>query len=100
MLFLQATTSKRYTVTDLTRRRKITVANTNQILKSPYIITGSKTGFTYEAGRCLMIKAKNRAGREVIAIIMGADKVGAHWQDMNLLLDAALGNAPPVIVQN
>ena len=99
MLFLQATTSKKYTVTDLSRKRKITIANTNQILKSPYIITGSKTGFTYEAGRCLMIRAKNRSGQEVIAIIMGADKQGAQWQDMSLLLDAALGNNTQIASQ-
>ncbi|MDZ4221594.1 MAG: hypothetical protein U1C18_01840, partial [Patescibacteria group bacterium] len=57
----------------------------------PYVVIGSKTGFTYEAGRCLVMKARNKEGREVIAVTLGGGTPGAQWDDMRLLLDAALG---------
>lgn len=93
-LFLQATTIKQYRLTIKRGKKiiKLTTANSNKILNSPFTITGSKTGYTEEAGRCLMIRAKNAAGQEVIAIIMGATVPGKQWSDMNSLLAAALGN--------
>ncbi len=92
-IFLEATTLKTYRLSLLRGKKtvKLTVQNSNKILNSPYIITGSKTGYTTEAGRCLMIRAKNKAGREVIAIIMGGTVPGRQWSDMNALLAAALG---------
>lgn len=93
-LFRQATTIKKYSF-NLTRGKKtvkLTVANSNKILDSPFTITGSKTGYTTEAGRCLIIRAKNNDNREVIAITLGATKAGAQWSDMNSLLAAALGS--------
>ncbi len=91
-IFLQATTVKKYVISVVRGKKtlKIAVANSNKILNSPFIITGSKTGYTTEAGRCLMIRAKNKDNREVIAIIMGATVPGRQWTDMNSLLAAAL----------
>jgi len=90
-LFLQVTTPKAYTIAAVNTGKKHTLINSNKLLDVPYIVLGSKTGFTYEAGRCLVMKVKNKAGREVIAVTMGADTPGAHWDDMRLLLDATLG---------
>ena len=91
-IFLQATTLKKYTLNVVRGKTtlKMAVANSNKILNSPFTITGSKTGYTTEAGRCLMIRAKNKDNREVIAIIMGATVPGKQWSDMNSLLAAAL----------
>jgi len=63
--------------------------NSNSIINMPYAVLGSKTGFTYEAGRCISMKVKNKNNKEVIAIIMGANLPGAQWKDGMSLLDAA-----------
>jgi len=101
-LFRQATTIKKYSFSLLRGKKtiKITVANSNKILDSPFTITGSKTGYTTEAGRCLLISAKNKDNREVIAITMGATKAGAQWTDMNALLAAALGDKSGYAIAN
>lgn len=102
VLFVQATTAKKYTMSVVRGKKtlKITVANSNKILNSPFTITGSKTGFTYEAGRCLMIRAKNNDNREVVAVIMGATVPGKQWSDMNSLLAAALDRSNTYKVAN
>ena len=91
MTFLQATTQKYFTIATVDNRKKYRMKNSNKLLNVPYTVLGSKTGFTYEAGRCLAMKVKNKQGREVLAITLGADKFGAHWSDMRTLLDATLG---------
>lgn len=90
MTFLRATTPKYLTIAT-SRGKRITMKNSNKLMDVPYIVLGSKTGFTYEAGRCLDMKVKNKQGREIIAITLGANEFGAHWDDMRTLLDAALG---------
>jgi len=89
MTFLQATTPKYFTIATATGKR-ISMQNSNKLINLPYTILGSKTGFTYEAGRCLTMKAKNKSGKEVVAITLGADQIGAQWDDMRILLDATL----------
>ena len=91
MTFLQATTQKYFTIATVDNRKKYRMKNSNKLLNVPYTVLGSKTGFTYEAGRCLAMKVKNKQGREVLAITLGANKFGAHSDDMRTLLDATLG---------
>lgn len=91
MTFLQATTQKYFTIATVDNRKRHVMKNSNKLLNVPYTVLGSKTGFTYEAGRCLAMKVKNKQGREVLAITLGANKFGAHWDDMRTLLDATLG---------
>ncbi len=89
-LFLQATTPKHYEIRVAGKPYLLT--NTNRLLDVPYTVLGSKTGFTYEAGRCLVMKARNKEGREIIAVTLGGQVPNAHWEDMRMLLDATLGN--------
>lgn len=93
MTFLRATTPNRITIATANTRKKIILENSNSIINSqstPYTVLGSKTGYTYEAGRCLDMKVKNKSGKEIISIIMGADKPGAQWDDGIKLINAAL----------
>ena len=90
-VFSAVTTLKEHTVTTLNNNRKRLIRNTNRILGGPFLITGSKTGFTPAAGRCLLVCAKNEDGREGVAIVMGANRAGMQWQDMDALLRASLG---------
>lgn len=51
----------------------IVVHTTNRLIKNgdPLIVAG-KTGFTYEAGNCLVTLARNADGNEVIVVVLGA----------------------------
>ncbi|MBI2637234.1 MAG: D-alanyl-D-alanine carboxypeptidase, partial [Parcubacteria group bacterium] len=91
LAFLQATTPKKITISSVNNGKRHVLENTNKAIDVPYVVIGSKTGYTEEAGRNVVMKARNRAGREVIAITLGGESPGAQWDDMRLLLDAALG---------
>jgi len=91
MEFLKATTPKTFTIESLKNGKQHVLTNTNKAMNVPYVVLGSKTGYTIEAGRNVIMKARNSAGREVIAITLGGTSPGAQWDDMRILLDAALG---------
>ncbi|MBI2051060.1 MAG: D-alanyl-D-alanine carboxypeptidase [Parcubacteria group bacterium] len=92
ILFLKATTPKALTIAAVNSGKRHVLENTNKAIDVPYVVIGSKTGYTVEAGRNVIMKARNKAGREVIAITLGGASPGGQWDDMRLLLDAALGN--------
>jgi len=89
--FLKATTPKTFTIASASSGKRHILENSNKAIDVPYVVIGSKTGFTYEAGRCVIMKARNENGREVIAITLGGETPGSQWDDIRLLLDAALG---------
>lgn len=74
---LQGTTTKHYAFMTLNNQRIHNFNNTNKLLNSALRITGSKTGFTYEAGYCLMTKAKNEQGHDVIVVAFGSPTFNA-----------------------
>lgn len=87
----KAATTRKYTFRLLNRRRWLAIANPNKMFKqNRFIITATKTGYTEEAGRNLLVRAKNKAGQEVMVVTMGANKTGAQWTDMTKLLEAVL----------
>jgi D-alanyl-D-alanine endopeptidase (penicillin-binding protein 7) len=51
----------------------IVVRTTNRLIKNadPLMVAG-KTGFTYEAGNCLVSLARNKSGHAVIVVVLGA----------------------------
>ena len=71
---------------------QVTWNNSNALLNpnSPYYFegaTGMKTGFTDEAGQCVIASA-NRAGKQMIAIVMGGLSGESRWADALALLNA------------
>jgi D-alanyl-D-alanine carboxypeptidase (penicillin-binding protein 5/6) len=53
-------------------------------------IVGAKTGFTYNAGYCLMTGLEDKTGdREAIGIILNGDKL-ARWNEMEIILEWSL----------
>lgn len=61
------------------------LVNHNKLLWRYEGATGVKTGYTTQAGQCLVASAR-RDGRELIAVVLGS--VGANvWQDAAALLD-------------
>jgi D-alanyl-D-alanine carboxypeptidase (penicillin-binding protein 5/6) len=62
--------------------------NTNKVLKRLPYCNGMKTGYTEQAGHCL-IASGARPGREVIVVVLGDGKTGV-WKDASALLSWAL----------
>ncbi|MBI1961110.1 MAG: D-alanyl-D-alanine carboxypeptidase [Parcubacteria group bacterium] len=92
IVFLQATTPKALTIASVNSGKRHILENTNKAIDVPYVVIGSKTGYTVEAGRNVIMKARNKAGREVIAITLGGESPGSQWDDIRMLLNAALGS--------
>ena len=84
--FRMATSQPRYSVTTLGGKRYV-VATTNKLLGSSGVI-GTKTGYTLEAGECLL-SLTSRQGHEIIGVILGSsDRFG----QTKTLLNAAYTN--------
>lgn len=61
------------------------ISNTNELLGNFSGVYGVKTGFTFNAGRCLVSSCK-RNGMDVIVVVLGADTKNQRTQDsMNVL---------------
>ena len=72
--FRMATSQPRYSVTTLSGKRYL-VTTTNKLLGSGGVI-GTKTGYTLEAGECLL-SLTSRQGHEIIGVILGSsDRFG------------------------
>lgn len=62
-----------YSFTTKNTKKKHTIRNTNALVRGgKYNITGTKTGFLYEAGYCLMTRVKTKKGNSAIVITFGA----------------------------
>ena len=69
----KASTMAKYKFTTLNTKKAHTIKNTDKLLQvSSLNITGSKTGYLDEALYCLMVRAKNNSGKQIIAVTMGA----------------------------
>lgn len=65
--------------------------NTNNLLGESGII-GGKTGFTNEAGWCLIVGAQNDQGKEVISVLLGAPSKEIRSKETKALLDWTFEN--------
>ena len=67
------------------------IATRDELLDSYPGATGIKTGYTDEAGYCLVASAK-RAGHEVIAVVLDSPTPASRFTDATALLDHAFGD--------
>lgn len=69
---------------------------TNQLLisRSSYYskVTGIKTGYTDNAGRCLVSSAVNPEGLELVAVVLGADSYDTLYKESQKLLEYGFKN--------
>ncbi|MDF2633329.1 MAG: Serine-type D-Ala-D-Ala carboxypeptidase [Pelosinus sp.] len=80
--FVKIVSTRDYDVNFL-NRSKIHVNNTNKLLKAYPSSNGVKTGYTNDAGDCLVASAK-RGEVQLIAVILNSDY---RWDDATKLLD-------------
>lgn len=80
--FVKIVSTQEYDVNFL-NRNPAHVTNTNKLLKNYPGINGIKTGYTHDAGDCLVAGAK-RNGVQLIAVVLNDDY---RWNDATKLLD-------------
>ncbi len=68
-----------------------TISNTNELLGNLYGVDGVKTGFTNNAGRCL-VTSITRSGHQIICVVLGADTKKIRTQDSIKLIEYAFSN--------
>ena len=79
----QFTTQTRKSITDLKRKRKIVYGNTNRLIqRAAWPITLSKTGFTSDAGNCLVMRTKIN-DRPVIMVLLNSWGKLSKYSDSN-----------------
>lgn len=75
--------------------------NRNELVLDDPTVTGVKTGFTTAAGNGVVASAE-RGGRELVAVVLGAQDPAARFADAELLLDHAgefaVAAPPPAVV--
>lgn len=71
--------------------RALAVSNTNKLVRGYHSLVGGKTGFTYEAGYCLMTWLKETSGRsgEIINVVLGDPSYSSTFSDTRRLSDWA-----------
>lgn len=74
------------------------ISNTNHLLGSVVGVNGMKTGFTVDAGRCL-VTTVNRNGWEMIIVVLGNDTSNLRTKDSITLLEYAYKNFERIDVQ-
>ncbi len=69
--------------------RALAVTNTNKMVRGSRPSIGGKTGFTYEAGYCLMTWLKEAPGRsgEIISVVLGDPNYASIFSDTERLTD-------------
>ena len=69
-----------------------TINTTNEMLHIYPNSNGVKTGFTNNAGRCLVTSATNSEGWQLISVVLGCDTKNFRTQDSKKLLDYGFKN--------
>lgn len=68
-----------------------TLSNTNELLGNLNGVDGVKTGFTNNAGRCL-VTSTSRNGHQIICVVLGADTKKIRTTDSIKLIEYAFAN--------
>jgi D-alanyl-D-alanine carboxypeptidase len=80
------TSAREYTFTVRGSNREHTMHNTNKlVLDGTLDVLGSKTGFLYEAGYCLVVEGSGQYAHRV-AVVMDSPSESAHFLDIERLL--------------
>lgn len=85
-LIAQLTSQKSYDFTVRVSNREHSIKNTNKLISEQgQTLTGSKTGFLYEAGYCLVARGDGPA-RNRIAVVLGSSSEEESFADIQRLL--------------
>lgn len=94
--FAQIVNTKHITITVNGNAREI--SNTNELLGNLNGVDGVKTGFTGNAGRCLVTSC-TRNGNQIITVVLGADTKKYRTSDSIKLIEYAFKNFERVNIE-
>ena len=86
------------TATIYINNRAMQITNTNELLGVLNGVVGVKTGFTNNAGRCLVTETK-RNNMDIITVVLGADTKKFRTKDSIKLIEYAFSNYEMVNIQ-
>lgn len=75
------------------------ISNTNELLGNFYGVDGVKTGFTNNAGRCI-VTSTTREGNQIICVVLGADTKNIRTKDSVKLIEYAFSNFEYINIKN
>ncbi|MFA6391758.1 MAG: serine hydrolase [Patescibacteria group bacterium] len=87
-----ATTRREHSFITLDNREFHKQISQNVLLDSYLNITGAKTGFTYDAGYCMVAQAENENGNEVIVVVLGSKSSDTRFEEVKALTTWAFDN--------
>lgn len=96
-MFAKIVNTKDYTISINGYSKAIT--NTNELLGYLQGVNGVKTGFTNNAGRCL-VTSINRNNFEIITVVLGADTKKIRTADSIKLIEYAYKNYKHINIEN
>ena len=70
-----------------TSRRRLTVRNTNQLLRGNLVVRGGKTGYIDEAGYCLATVVKLPGSDPLAVVVLGARSNPGRFAEVRRLVD-------------
>lgn len=76
-----------------------TISNTNELLGNLNGVYGVKTGFTFNAGRCL-VSSCNRNGMDIIVVVLGADTKNQRTLDSIKIINYIYNNFQYIDISN
>jgi D-alanyl-D-alanine endopeptidase (penicillin-binding protein 7) len=53
-------------------KRRYHLVNTNRLLRSGWYVEGGKTGYIFESGWCVTVRARDWRGNDITAVVLGA----------------------------
>lgn len=95
--FKEIVSTKSTTITIDNQTRSI--QNTNELLGNFDGVYGVKTGFTFEAGRCL-VSACIRGDMDIIVVVLGADTKSMRTQDSKKIINYIFENYEYINLEN
>ncbi|MFA6271870.1 MAG: serine hydrolase [Patescibacteria group bacterium] len=87
-----ATTRKEHSFITLDNKEFHKQISQNVLLDSYLNIKGAKTGFTYDAGYCMVAQAENENGNEVIVVVLGSYSSDTRFEEVKALTTWAFDN--------
>ena len=95
--FKKIVSTKKYNIsyTDLNK----TISNTNELLGNLNGVYGVKTGFTFNAGRCL-VSSTRRNNLDIIVVVLGADTKNIRTKDSINVINYIYNNFSYVNTEN
>jgi D-alanyl-D-alanine endopeptidase (penicillin-binding protein 7) len=74
-----------YDFTSIKRKRKHRLVNTNRLLLSRWFVEGGKTGYIYESGWCVAVRASDWHNKDLTAVVLGASSKTSRFTQASKL---------------